>query len=109
LVAALGFHCGADAVEDGVHVLGSFEVGYPEDGDSDRFQASLAALVGFAAYGEVVDVAVQLYGEAYFGRVEVEDEGFDGVLAAELDAVQFAIAELGPEQALHRRHVGAEF
>jgi hypothetical protein len=67
----LGGDGGADLGQDGVHVQPDFFISDPEDRDADGFESGLATFICLLPLGQIMDVSVQLDGEAYFGRVEI--------------------------------------
>ena len=89
---------GADGGEDGGEVVEDGVVGEAQGAVADGGQEGVAIGIGVAL--GAVDVTVELDDEAAIGAAEIDDEGPDGMLTAELEPVEAAMAEGGPEELL---------
>ena len=97
---------GADGGEDCREVVVDGVVGEAEDAVAGGGEEGIAIGVGLAL--GVVDRAIELDDEATIRAAEIDDEGADGVLAAELKAVEASIAEGVPEDLLGGGLPGSE-
>ena len=75
-------------------------VGNAQDADREASEDLAAGQVVLALVGVIVDAAVELEDEALRRAVEVDDEARDELPAAELEAVEGAVAEDLPRSRL---------
>jgi hypothetical protein len=71
-----------DLVQDAVWMVQDLVVGQTKDDKASRHQPSVAAMIA-RRLGEVMS-AIRFHDEARFLAEEVDDEGSDGMLSAEL-------------------------
>ena len=91
-----------------IYIVKYFFVGEADDGDVEIFEFCGAVDVTFMHFWVVMDSAIQFYNQIGFDTIEVGDKLLDGVLTAEVVAVELVIAKVLPEQFLCRGHILAQ-
>jgi hypothetical protein len=97
---------GLDISQDTFKITSDSLVGEAYDPVALRFQFLAAEDVGFGLF--MVDAAVDFDHQARRGAVEVDGIGIDGVLTAEFDASQPAVAQAFPQNSFCGCHALAQ-